>query len=505
MDSNYVIALDQGTTSCRAIVYDESGTTKGIKQKPFTQHYPFPGWVEHDPEEILRVQIEVMRDVIAENGIRADRIRALGITNQRETVVLWDKETGQPVYPAIVWQCRRTAPICQGLIERGHEPDVIKRTGLRLDAYFSATKIKWILDHVPQSRDLAAQGKLLAGTMDSYLIWHLSGRTTHVTDMTNASRTLLFNIRTLDYDPDLLDLFDIPRGILPRIVPSSGIAATVDPTILPGRVPIAGIAGDQHAALFGQACFSPGMVKNTYGTGCFLMMQTGSQPVFSNQGLLTTIAYDLGHGPQYALEGSVFNAGSAIQWLRDELGVIQSAPECDSLAGTVPDTGGVFMVPAFTGLGAPYWKPDARGTITGLTRGTGRVQLARAVLESIAYQSLDVMTAMEGDAGFPIPLLRVDGGASASDFLMQFQSDIAGIPVDRPANIETTAFGAAALAGLATGLFADLNAISACRVSDRVFQPSMGSPERQILLDRWQRAVATTIGHSATPHSDRHF
>lgn len=496
MDPNYIIALDQGTTSCRAIVFDEKGTTIGIRQKPITQYYPAPGWVEHDPDEILRVQTEVLHEVIEAFDIPVHRIRALGITNQRETIVLWDRETGRPVYRAIVWQCRRTAAFCQDLIEQGLEPEVSKKTGLRLDAYFSATKIRWILDNVPQAREQASRNQLLAGTIDAFLIWHLSGRKAHVTDTSNASRTLLFNIKTGHYDPDLIELFGVPGNILPRIIPSSGIAATVDPGILAGQIPIAGIAGDQHAALFGQACFSPGMVKNTYGTGCFLMMQTGSKPVFSTKGLLTTIAYDLGNGPQYALEGSVFNTGSAIQWLRDEMRIIQSAPECDLLAEQAADTGGVYLVPAFTGLGAPYWKPDARGTITGLTRGTNRSHLARAVLESIAYQSLDVMAAMEADAGFAIPLLRVDGGASASNFLMQFQSDLSDVPVDRPVNIETTAFGAAALAGLATGVYADLETINACRVSSRVFKPSMDPQRRASLLDGWRRAVATTILHA---------
>jgi len=498
MDHNYIIALDQGTTSCRAIIFDAKGSIVSIKQKPITQYYPHPGWVEHDAEEILRVQIEVLHDVIRTAGIRQESIRGIGITNQRETVVLWDRETGRPVHRAIVWQCRRTAGVCEALKAQGFEPMVMAKTGLRLDAYFSATKIRWILDQVPEAASLAANGRLMAGTIDSYLIWHLSGRREHVTDSTNASRTLLYNILTGDYDPELLSLFGVPREILPRIVPSSGIVALFDETVLPGRIPIAGIAGDQHAALFGQACFSPGMVKNTYGTGCFIMMQTGSQPVYSSKGLLTTIAYDLGNGLQYALEGSVFNAGSAIQWLRDEMGVIQTASECDRLAEQVDDTGGVHFVPAFTGLGAPYWKPDARGMITGLTRGTGRPQLARAVLEAIAFQSLDVIECMAAEAGFPIPKLHVDGGASVSDFLMQFQCDILGIPVDRPQNIETTAFGAAALAGLATGVYRDIEAIRMCRESNRVFKPDMLAEEREQRRQGWLKAVSSAIAHGGT-------
>lgn len=498
MESNYIIALDQGTTSCRAIVFDEKGSICGIDQKPITQYYPRPGWVEHDAEEILRTQTAVLHEAIRAAHIAPERIRAIGITNQRETVVLWDRETGRPVHRAIVWQCRRTAPFCAQLREQKLEPVVMAKTGLRLDAYFSATKIRWILDHVPEARDMADRGRLLAGTIDSFLIWHLSGRTAHVTDPTNASRTLLYNILTLDYDPDLLEIFGVPLAILPKVVPSSGIAAIIDERILPGRIPIAGIAGDQHAALFGQACFTPGMVKNTYGTGCFIMMQTGSQPVFSTKGLLTTIAYDLGNGPQYALEGSVFNAGSAIQWLRDELQVIRTASECDRLAEQAEDTGGVYFVPAFTGLGAPYWKPDARGTITGLTRGTSRPQLARAALEAIAFQSLDVIECMAADAGCPIPILRVDGGASVSDFLMQFQSDILNIPVDRPQNIETTAFGAAALAGLATGVYPDINTISACREINRVFLPEMASGDRTSRKNGWRQAVGTAIAHGRT-------
>lgn len=502
MESNYIIALDQGTTSCRAIVFDEQGAIKGTDQQPITQYYPRPGWVEHDPEEILRVQVAVLREAVRTADIRPERIRAIGITNQRETVVLWDRETGRPVHRAIVWQCRRTAPFCTALKEQKLEPMVMAKTGLRLDAYFSATKIRWILDNEPEARELADQGQLLAGTIDAYLIWHLSGRTAHVTDSTNAARTLLYNIRTLDYDPDLLELFGVPRSVLPRIVPSSGIAAILDESILPGRIPIAGIAGDQHAALFGQACFTPGMVKNTYGTGCFIMMQTGRQPVFSSKGLLTTIAYDLGDGPMYALEGSVFNAGSAIQWLRDELQVIRTAAECDQLAEQTPDTGGVSFVPAFTGLGAPYWTPDARGTITGLTRGAGRAQLARAALEAIAFQSLDVIECMAADAGCPIPILRVDGGVSVSDFLMQFQSDILGIPVDRPQNIETTAFGAAALAGLAVGVYPGLDAVSASRKSNRVFQPNMTADERAARRNSWRQAVSTAIAHGVPFGSD---
>lgn len=499
MGPDVVIALDQGTTSCRAIVFDRQGRTQGMAQKPLTQHYPQPGWVEHDPEEILRTQISVLNEVMAGSRIHTDQVKAIGITNQRETIVLWDRQTGRPVHPAIVWQCRRTVPMCTALKERGLEPQVMARTGLRLDAYFSASKIRWLLDNVPEARELAQAGRLLAGTMDSWLIWNLSGRQAHVTDRTNASRTLLVDIQTGEYAPDMLDLFGVPAAILPRIVPSSGIAAWLDEAILPGRIPIAGIAGDQHAALFGQACFQPGMVKNTYGTGCFIVMQTGRKPVFSQNGLLTTIAYDLGDGPVYALEGSVFNAGSAIQWLRDELGLIQTAAECDRLAEQVADTAGIHFVPAFTGLGAPHWSPDARGTLTGITRGTSRAHLARAVLEAIAFQSQDVIECMAADAACAIPELRVDGGAAVSDFLMQFQSDLLGIPVDRPRNVETTAFGAAALAGLAIGFYPDLAAISACRESDRVFKPGRDAAWRQAKLKGWRHAVATAIADSCQP------
>ncbi len=496
MESEIVIALDQGTTSCRAIAFDSSGQVRGIAQKPLTQHYPQPGWVEHDATEILRTQISVLHEVMAGSRLQAAQIKAIGITNQRETVVLWDRLTGRPVHPAIVWQCRRTAPMCTELKNKGLEPQVMARTGLRLDAYFSASKIRWLLDNVPQARELAAQDRLLAGTMDSWLIWNLSGRKAHVTDSTNASRTLLVDIRTGEYAPDMLELFGVPAAILPKIVPSSGIAAYLDEAILPGNIPIAGIAGDQQAALFGQACFTPGMVKNTYGTGCFIVMQTGREPVFSQNGLLTTIAYDLGSGPVYALEGSVFNSGSAIQWLRDELEIITTSSECDRLAEQVADTGGIHFVPAFTGLGAPYWSPDARGTITGITRGTNKAHLARAVLEAIAFQSYEVIELMAADADCSITELRADGGASVSEFLMQFQSDLLNIPVDRPQNVETTAFGAAALAGLAVGFYPDLAAISASRESARVFKPQHDSAWQQDKLAGWRHAVATAIADS---------
>ncbi|MGI6298610.1 MAG: glycerol kinase GlpK [Saccharofermentanales bacterium] len=491
-----VIALDQGTTSCRAIAFDRSGNVQGIAQKPLAQHYPQPGWVEHDADEILRTQVSVLHEVMAGSRLQAAQIKAIGITNQRETVVLWDRLTGKPVHPAIVWQCRRTAPMCTELKNKGLEPQVMARTGLRLDAYFSASKIRWLLDNVPQARELAAQDRLLAGTMDSWLIWNLSGRQVHVTDSTNASRTLLVDIRTGEYAPDMLELFGVPAAILPKIVPSSGIAACLDEAILPGNIPIAGIAGDQQSALFGQACFTPGMVKNTYGTGCFIMMQTGQDPVFSEHGLLTTIAYDLGSGPVYALEGSVFNTGSAIQWLRDELEVIKTSAECDRLAEQVADTGGIHFVPAFTGLGAPHWTPDARGIITGITRGTNKAHLARAVLEAIAFQSYEVIEAMAADADCAITELRADGGASVSEFLMQFQSDLLNIPVDRPRNIETTAFGAAALAGLAVGFYPNLEAIAASRERARVFQPQHDSDWRQQKLAGWRHAIATAVADS---------
>jgi glycerol kinase len=491
-----LLALDEGTTSCRAILFADDGRIVSSTQQPFRQSYPRPGWVEHDPEEILKTQIAVVQDTIAKSAVDPARIAGIGLTNQRETLVVWDKASGRPVYPAIVWQCRRSAAICSRLKEAGLEPEIRSRTGLVIDAYFTATKLIWLLESLPGLRARAEKGEVLAGTIDSWLIWHLSGHRRHVTDRSNASRTMLMNLVSGDWDDLLLKELAIPRAMLPQIVPSSGIIAPLDPMILPGNLPICGVAGDQQAALFGQACFEPGMAKNTYGTGCFLLMYTGKQPVRSGHGLLTTVAWDLGSGPEYALEGSVFNAGSAIQWLRDSLGMIRSAPECDQLAESVPDSGGVTFVPAFTGLGAPHWDMQARGMLAGLTRGSGREQIARAVLESIAHQSLDVLDCMQADAHRPIPVLRVDGGASVSDLMMQFQADISDIAVDRPQLTETTAFGAACLAGLSAGVWPDLASVAAIRKADRIFEPAMSQVERQTRRESWKHAVATARAYA---------
>ncbi|MEA4888836.1 MAG: glycerol kinase GlpK [Clostridiaceae bacterium] len=498
VQSRYLLALDQGTTSCRALLFDQTGAIISKTQRPFTQYYPKPGWVEQDPEEILSVQISVMQDTVAKASIDSREIAAVGLTNQRETLVVWDRHTGRPVYPAIVWQCRRTAAMCGRLKAAGLETEIRERTGLVIDAYFTATKLMWLLSEVPGLRARAERGELLAGTIDSWLIWHLSGRQKHVTDVSNASRTLLMNLGTGDWDEVLLREFNIPRCLLPEIVPSSGFIAALDPVILPGGLPIAGLAGDQQAALFGQACYQPGMTKNTYGTGCFLLMYTGRQPVRSQNGLLTTVAWDLGHGLEYALEGSVFNAGSAIQWLRDGLGMISRSAECDALAATVENNGGVYFVPAFTGLGAPYWDMQARGMLVGLTRGSGKEQIARAVLESIAHQSLDVLSCMQDDAGCRIPVLRADGGASVSDFLMQFQADISGLQVERPVVTETTAFGAACLAGLAVGVWPDCSEMTAIRQVNRVFYPQMSEPDRLANRQAWHHAVQTAMAYGRT-------
>jgi len=502
MPTSYLLALDQGTTSCRAILFDDKGQIVSSTQQPITQYFPQPGWVEQDPEEILSVQLAVMQDTVAKSAVSPGDIAALGLTNQRETIVLWDRHSGRPVYPAIVWQCRRTADICTNLAERGLAGEISERTGLVIDAYFSATKLMWMLDELPGVRMRAERGDLLAGTIDTWLIWHLSGRQRHVTDVSNASRTMLFNLNTGTWDEDLLRELRIPMAVLPEIVPSSGLAATLDPVILPGGIPISGIAGDQQAALFGQACLEPGMTKNTYGTGCFILMSTGRQPVRSHHGLITTVAWDLGQGLEYALEGSVFNAGSAIQWLRDGLGMIRRSSECDLLAAAVADTGGVFFVPAFSGLGAPYWDMQARGLMVGLTRGSGKEQIARAVLESIAHQSLDVLECMQADSGISadslmaahLPL-RVDGGASVSNLLMQFQADISGLAVDRPRITETTALGAACLAGLAVGIWPDLSTMASMRNTDRLFLPAMATAERQQRRAEWRRAVAAAISY----------
>lgn len=487
------MALDQGTTSSRCIIFDHSGAMLASAQKEFAQHYPKPGWVEHDAAEIWETTLEVARGAMAKAGLSAADIAAIGITNQRETTVVWDKETGAPVCPAIVWQCRRTAPMADVLAASGWAEKIRQRTGLVPDAYFSGTKLRWILDKIPGARRGAEEGRLLFGTIDSWLIWKLTGGRAHVTDVTNASRTMLFDIRRLRWDPELLELFGIPEQMLPRVQPSSCIYGETEPGLFGGKIPVAGAAGDQQSALFGQCCFEAGDVKNTYGTGCFLLMHTGSEPVFSENGLITTIAASGPGRIRYALEGSVFTAGAAVQWLRDELKLIPDAAASEAEARSVADTGGVYVVPAFTGLGAPYWNQYARGTITGITRGFTRAQLVRATLESIAYQTCDICRAMESDAGVELTRLRVDGGAAANDLLMQFQSDLLCAEVLRPACIETTALGAAYLAGLAVGYWKDTADIRQNRQTGRVFLPEMRDATRAKLLKGWNRALTTAL------------
>ncbi|NLC67807.1 MAG: glycerol kinase GlpK [Clostridiaceae bacterium] len=494
MRKKYIIALDQGTTSSRAVIFD-TGTmeVKYIKSKPHKQIYPQPGWVEHDPEEILAAQVEVMREAVRDSGISPCEVACIGITNQRETVVVWDKSTGKPVYNAIVWQCRRTAGLCDRLKNDGLQEVIKEKTGLVIDAYFSGTKIQWILDNVPGASEMARKGELLAGTIDSWLVWNLTGGKLHVTDYSNASRTMLYNIKNLDWDEDLLHKMDIPRSIMPRVVPSSGIIGETCEDILESRVPISGIAGDQQAALFGQACFDEGTAKNTYGTGCFILMNTGKRPVESRHGLLSTIAWAIGSEVEYALEGSVFNAGSVIQWLRDEVGLIKTARDSEAEAEKTGDTGGVYVVPAFTGLGTPYWDMYARGLIIGITRGTRKEHLVRAALESIAYQSMDVLEAMKADSGMDVTELKVDGGASANNFLMQFQADIINMNVIRPKIIETTALGAAFLAGLGTGTWESKKDIQGKWVPDKVFIPSMDDDTRKRKYSGWKKAVERSM------------
>ncbi|HYF60310.1 MAG TPA: glycerol kinase GlpK [Burkholderiaceae bacterium] len=487
-----VLALDQGTTSSRAILFDRACTPVATAQREFAQHFPRPGWVEHDADEIWATQRATIAEVLARAGVGIDAVHAVGITNQRETTLLWDRASGAPIAPAIVWQDRRTADRCARLKDEGREPFVRERTGLVLDPYFSGTKIGWLLDHVPGARARAERGELAFGTIDSWLAWKLSGGALHVTDASNASRTLLWDLRTGDWSDELLELFDVPRALMPRLVPSSGAIGEIE---LEGRrLPLAGIAGDQQAALFGQACFEPGMAKNTYGTGCFLLMNTGDAPQASGSGLLSTAAWTLETpaGPQrrYALEGSVFVAGAVVQWLRDGLGLIARADEIEALARSVPDTAGVHLVPAFTGLGAPWWDPEARGALLGLTRGASRGHVARAALESIAFQSADLLEAMQRDAAEPLTELRVDGGASANDLLMQFQADLLGVPVVRPAVRETTALGAACLAGLATGFWADAGDIARHWRVDRRFEPAMSRDEAARRMAGWHDAVA---------------
>ena len=489
----YILALDQGTTSSRAIFFDRSGEIHGTAQLEFTQYYPKDGWVEHDPMEILRSQKLAITSAMETGGIAADRIAAIGITNQRETTVVWDKNTGRPVYNAIVWQCRRTADICEKLISSGLSDYVTEHTGLLIDAYFSATKIKWILDNVSGARERAERGELLFGTIDTWLIWWLTGGKVHATDYSNASRTMLFDIDRLCWDEKILGALGIPLCMMPEARPSSGDFGRVAPGItglesLVG-IPISGVAGDQQAALFGQACFSKGQAKNTYGTGCFLMMNTGEKSMRSRNGLVSTVAWGLDGKVEYALEGSVFNAGSVIKWLRDGLGLIKSAPEVNILAESVEDSGGVILVPAFTGLGAPYWDMYARGTMVGLTRATTAAHIARAVLDSIVYQVKDLITAMEDDVGFKLSELRVDGGASVSNILMQTQADMLGVEINRPVVVETTALGAAYLAGLHVGYWRDLSDIEANRKAERIFSPAVSADERGKRYAEWKRAV----------------
>ena len=486
----YVLALDQGTSGSTALVVDAEGRVRGRGYAELPQHYPHPGWVEHDPEQIWATIVEAAKSALASAGSTGRDVAAIGITNQRETTVVWERATGRPIHHAIVWQCRRTASLCDELKAAGLEPAVRQRTGLVIDAYFSGTKIRWLLDHVPDARRRAEDGALAFGTVDSWLVWKLTGGRAHATDVTNASRTMLLNLDTVDWDDDMLKTLGVPRPMLPRLVPSSGVVGgTGDLGWLPPGVPIAGLAGDQHAALFGQACHARGAVKNTYGTGCFLLMNTGTTPVRSREGLLTTVAWKVGGTTTYALEGSVFIAGAAIQWLRDGLGLITRAAESEALATSVADTGGVYFVPAFVGLGAPYWDMYARGTIAGLTRGTTRAHLVRAALEAIAYQSRDVLDAMTRDAGVAVDALRVDGGATANDFLCQFQADVMGVTVLRPAVIETTALGAAYLAGLGVGMWPSLDALAGRWAVERTFTPAMDADRREGLYDGWRRAV----------------
>lgn len=485
--TQYILALDQGTTSSRAILFDHGGRLHGIAQQEFRQIFPQSGWVEHDANEIWRSQLTVAQQVLKDTGVSAKDIAAIGITNQRETVVLWDRATGEPVANAIVWQDHRTAGLCDALREQGKEPVFQQKTGLVLDAYFSGTKLKWLLDNVPGARQRAEKGDLAFGTVDSWLIFKLCGK--HVVDTSNASRTLLFNIHQMRWDEELLALLDVPASLLPQVVPSSGMVGTCASELLGGEIPIAGIAGDQQAATFGQACHQPGMAKNTYGTGCFMLMNTGKQAIASNNNLLTTVGWTLGQQTDYMLEGSVFNAGAAVQWLRDGLGIIKTSAEVEALAHSVPDTGGVFFVPAFAGLGAPYWDAYARGTIVGISRGTTGAHIARATLAGIAYQSADVLEAMQRDAAIQLTELRVDGGAARNDLLMQFQADILGVPVVRPRVTETTALGAAYLAGLAVGYWQSREEIAAQWQVEKRFEPQMSQEERVQRMHQWRRAV----------------
>jgi glycerol kinase len=494
MDRKYIMALDQGTTSSRAILFDKEGNIVATSQKEFTQFYPKVGWVEHNPMEIWGSQSGVMREVLETNSIRPEEVCAIGITNQRETTIVWEKSTGKPVYNAIVWQCRRTSEICDELKEKGYEKLIKDKTGLILDAYFSATKIKWILDNVEGAREKAENGELLFGTVDTWLIWNLTRGKVHVTDYTNAARTMLYNIKELKWDDEILEILDIPKSMLPDVKPSSYVYGHTDEGMLSGaQIPIAGCAGDQQAALFGQTCFEEGSAKNTYGTGCFMLMNTGENIVESKHGLLTTIAWGVDGKVEYALEGSIFIGGASIQWLRDELRVLYDAKQSEFYANSVKDTNGVYVVPAFAGLGAPYWDMYARGAIMGLTRGANRAHLVRATLESIAYQVKDVLNAMQEDSGLKLKDLRVDGGASSNNFLMQFQSDILDVNIDRPKVVETTALGAAYLAGLAVEFYNNKDEIKKSWIIDREFIPNMSDDKRNLLYKGWKKAVSRSL------------
>lgn len=487
--AKYVMALDAGTTSNRCILFNEKGEICSVAQKEFTQHFPTPGWVEHDANEIWSSQLGVAVEAMNKIGANAEDIAAIGITNQRETAIVWDKHTGEPIYHAIVWQCRRTAEYCDSLKEQGYTDLIRQKTGLIIDAYFSGTKIRWILEHVEGAREKAERGDLLFGTVETWLIWKLTKGKVHVTDYSNASRTMLFNINTLEWDQEILDILGIPACMLPEAKPSSCVYGEADATYFGGPIPIAGAAGDQQSALFGQTCFHAGEAKNTYGTGCFLLMNTGEKPVFSKNGLVTTIAWGIDGKVNYALEGSIFVAGAAIQWLRDEMRLIDSAADCEYMAQKVKDTNGCYVVPAFTGLGAPYWDQYARGTIVGITRGVNKYHVIRATVESLAYQVHDVLKAMEADSGIELSALKVDGGASANNFLMQTQADLIGAPVKRPACIETTAMGAAYLAGLAVGYWKNKEDVVKNWAIDQTFEPEIAAEEREKRVKGWKKAV----------------
>jgi glycerol kinase len=490
----FILSLDEGTTSARSVLYDEEGRRVAMESAAFASHYPQPGWVEQDALEIWRAQMESARKVLERSRVEASDIVASGITNQRETTVVWDRRTGEPVAPAIVWQCRRTAEYCTRLAATPQAAEITRKTGLVIDAYFSASKIRWILENVPHARKRAQDGELLFGNIDTWLIWKLTNGAIHATDPSNASRTMLMNLATGDWDDDLLRIFDVPRAMLPRIVPSSGVAGEILPEHLGASIPIAGIAGDQQAALAGQACFRPGLSKNTYGTGCFALLHTGARVPVSKNRLLATRAASTNAQPQFAIEGSVFIAGAAIQWVRDELKAIATAAESEAVAASVPDNGGVYFVPAFVGLGAPHWDPNARGLITGLTRSTGCAHIVRAAIESIAYQTRELVEAMQADAGEELRELRVDGGAAVNDVLMQFQSDILGKPIVRPVDVETTALGAAYLAGLATGFWKSVSEVESFWRAERRFEPKMPAATRERFFGEWKAAVARARG-----------